>query len=172
VNESLDRMQNIVAQYFADIRLDSLEESNNDIYNNINTKELAYTRKERGKIIWFEKKSETKTVYVIFILPEIISKNNIKPLDYITYLLKYSGEGSLFSHLKNLKYAIKLDAGVMASYKTFSLFVVSIDITNEGFKNLKEIITELFKYINLMKNTPVNSELYKELSSIANTQFK
>ena len=172
MNENLDQMQEFVAQYFSDVRLDSLQRSQTNLYGLIKTKELPFTSSEKGKFIWYEKKSSTRTIDFIFILDEIETKYKIKPLDYLTYLLKYSGEGSLFNYLKKMKYALKIDVGIIAAYRTFSEFAISVDVTSEGFNNIDKVISIVFEYLNLIKSSPIDFRIYNEIHSISKTQFK
>jgi len=171
VNESLDLMQEFVAQYFSDVRLDSLQKSQTNLYGQIKTKELPFTSNEKGRVIWYEKNSEKKLIDIIFVLDEIDSKYKIKPLDYISYLLKYSGKGSLLGYLKLMKYALNLDVGVLTSFKTFSQFSISIELTPLGFNKINQVILTIFEYLNMIKEAPIDFKIYNEIHSISKTQF-
>jgi len=171
-NQSLDVLQSQVSQFFSDIRLDSLQKEDSVKYGKIRTKELAYKKEELGKFIWFNKISSLPTLDIVFNIDEIISSFKTKPIDYPSYLLKYSGEGSLINYLKSKKLANKLDVGSITSNKNFSQFALSISLTDKGLKNVLSVVDAAFKYVNLIRSQKVNYEVYNEIQNITRIQFK
>ena len=109
---------------------------------------------------------------IIFNLDQVITHYKTKPLDYISYLLKYSGSNSLISFLKKNKLASKIDVGIITSDKEFCLFAISLTLTDEGYNKVNEVIKLTFNYINLIKQEKVNEETYNEIYNITKTQFK
>ena len=102
----------------------------------------------------------------------MITKYKTKPLDYVSYLLKYSGKDSLINVLKKYKLASKLDVGTVSSSKDFSLYAISLTLTDEGFNKISGVIDLVFNYINLIREMKVNKEIYKEIYNISKIQFK
>jgi len=171
-NQSLDAMQSSVSQFFSDIRLDSLQKEDIFKYGDLRTKEKAYNKENLAKFVWFNKIAALPTLDIIFNLDEIISAYKTKPLDYPSYLLKYSGEGSLINYLKSKKLANKLECGSIASNKNFSQFSLSISLTDNGLSNVLSVIDAAFSYINLIKSKKVSYEIYNEIQNITKIQFK
>jgi len=171
-NQSLDILQAQVSQFFSDIRLDSLQKEEPVKYGELRTKEKAYNKEHLGKFVWYNKIAALPTLDIIFNLDEIISSFKTKPMDYPSYLLKYSGEGSLINYLKVKKLANKLDVGAITTNKNFSQFALSISLTDNGLKNVLSVIDASFKYINLIKSQKVNYEVYNEIQNITRIQFK
>jgi insulysin len=171
-NQNLESMQNTIAQFFSDIRLDTLQKDNIAKYGDIRTKVKAFTEKELGKIVWYQKISPTPSLDLVFILDEVLSAFQFKPMDYIIYLLKYSGEGSLIKYLKDKKYVTKIDTGIVASYKNFSEFAISLSLTEKGLQHVIPILDATFNYINLIKSQKISAQIYDEIHNITKTQFK
>ncbi len=143
------------------------------LFNNTMTRPYSYLPFPKGgKILWYQKISGSPQLDIIFNLDEIITKFRTKPLNYISYLIKYSGQGSLIEYLKKNKLATKLQAGVVFSFKHFSQYAVSVSLTNDGIKNITDVIQITYKYINLIKTTPISPSTYDELHNITSVQFK
>ena len=60
----------------------------------------AFSLDKLGKIIWMNNQEPLKTLEMVFPFREIISDYEIKPLDYISFMIGYEGKGSLKSYLK------------------------------------------------------------------------
>jgi insulysin len=169
-NTNLDIMQSNIAQYFSDIRLETLgrEVKLNSPYE----LHKAYGKDQLGKLIWYNKISPTPNLDIIFALDEIKSLFQYKPMDYVSYILKYSGDGSLIKYLKSNKLASKVEVGVISSYKNFSQFAVSVTLTDKGLDEVVKVIDLCFAYINLVKSQPADFKIYHEIHNITKTQFK
>jgi secreted Zn-dependent insulinase-like peptidase len=74
--------------------------------------------------------------------------------------------------LKNLKWATGLDAGMINSFTSFSEFVITIKLTEEGFKNVDVIVELVYGYLSMIRNKGVNPEIYKEIASIYENKFR
>ena len=102
----------------------------------------------------------------------MITKYKTKPLDYISYLLKYSGPNSLISVLKKYKLASKLDLGVVTSSSQFSMYAISLTLTEEGFNKLNGVIDLTYTYLNLMRESKIDQDTYREIYNISKIEFK
>jgi len=148
----------------------------NPRYGEIPNRSEAFTDKELNQIIWYKRDSHSLPPILdfVFILDEINTKNSIKPLEYISYLIKYKGKNSLLHNLKKHNFASNIDCGVIASYKHFSQFAISVTLTNKGAKEFKSIIEEVFLFIEFIKNNSkvsINNTIYKDLSNILANNF-
>jgi insulysin len=170
-NQNLDNLENSVAQYFSDIRLD-MQQKDSVQFDDIRNNKKAYSKDELGKLIWYQKLAQSNSLDIVFILDEISSVQQSKPLDYIIYLLRHVGKGSLFNHLKTKKYATKMEVGLMATYKNFSEFAISISLTDEGMKNIQAILDASFNYIDLIKASKVNPKVFEEIHNMTQINFK
>lgn len=94
-----------------------------------------------------------------------------KPLTYLSYLISYSGEGSLISSLIKKKLATKLDSGYVFARKDFSMFAISITLTKKGLENSSDVISLTFKYLKLVRDTPIDLRIFEEIKKMETTKF-
>ena len=87
-------------------------------------------------------------------------------------MIKYSGKNSLINILKKKKLASNLVVGNSASTKSFSLYTISLTLTELGFKNVESVIEMTFQYLNLIRENKVKLNIYNEIFNISNIQFK
>ena len=87
-------------------------------------------------------------------------------------MIKYSGKNSLINILKKKKLASNLVVGNSASTKSFSLYTISLTLTELGFKNVESVIEMRFQYLNLIRENKVKLNIYNEIFNISNIQFK
>lgn len=132
---------------------------------------LPFDSSNLGKFVWFKKIDSEISLDLVFNFDEILTKFHEKPLDYISYIIKYSGNNSLVNILKNKNLATNLQPAIFLKVKDFSLFVVSITLTKEGFDQIDKVISFVFTYFKLMKKQKVSKEIFEELSKIQETNF-
>ena len=171
-NLEMNLLEEIVVKFFSDIRLDTLHREPELKYGQINSNESAFTKENLGKIVWFKKLSPSITLDFIFFMQDVNSKYKTKPNDYIAYMLKFAGDNSYFDYLKTLRWARKMDSGLINSYTSFSEFAITISLTEEGLKNVDIIIGLLFGYLNMIRNRGVDIEIYKEIKTINDNNFR
>ena len=171
-NLEMNLLEEIVVKFFSDIRLDTLQREPELKYGQINSNESAFTKENLGKIVWFKKLSPSITLDFIFFMQDVNSKYKTKPNDYIAYMLKFAGDNSYFDYLKTLRWARKMDSGLINSYTSFSEFAITISLTEEGLKNVDIIIGLLFGYLNMIRNRGVDIEIYKEIKTINDNNFR
>ncbi|KAG5888587.1 hypothetical protein JTB14_029883 [Gonioctena quinquepunctata] len=109
-------------------------------------------------------------------LPPLHHKYKSKPTHYISFLMGDEGKGSLLSYLRKRMWAITTSIGNgetgSEDNSMFTLFTVSIVLTEEGLKNLNEVIDVVFSYINLLKKMGPQERLFNEVKTIADTSFR
>jgi hypothetical protein len=176
---NIEKIEELANKYFADVRLDSVNMGQVDRYGYVEKEVRAYGFRELSQIVWYKKNPShlTPTLDFIFTLDEIVSREKIevKPLNYITYLLKHRGEGSLINYLTQKNLAEKVDIGVISSFKTFSQYAISIHLTEKGLKNYEEVYELTFAYLNKLRTNQdkyVNIDFYDEISRIAEKNFR
>ncbi len=95
-----------------------------------------------------------------------------KPLQLISSLVGYEGEGSLLALLKEKGWATGLGASPGATYKYESSFHVSISLTPSGMEHTDEIIALFFSFIESLKQTGISETLFKEEQQLGKTAFQ
>lgn len=165
---------------------EKIETTNNDNENNLeNNKFLdlptfqppnyydinAFKSENLGKFVWWQKNTSGQVIDIIFYSQSVEKLYKTKPLTYISYLINYTGEGSLSNLLIKKKLATKLDSGFISSRKDFSLFAISIQLTKKGLDNTNEVISLTFKFIKLIRDSPIQQSIFNEIKSMELTKF-
>lgn len=99
-----------------------------------------------------------------------------KPHHFVAYLLGYEGAGSLCAYLRNKLYALDLVAGAddvgFDSNSLYSLFSVTIYLTQKGFENVDAVIDAIFSYLRFMQQAGPQEALFRELQTIEENNFR
>ncbi|QDZ21486.1 insulinase-like metalloprotease [Chloropicon primus] len=94
------------------------------------------------------------------------------PMDYMSHLIGHEGDGSILKRLKDLKWATSLSAGPSPeSYSSHSLFLISIELTDEGNSHVPEVSKIVFQYLNMLRDEGIQPWIFEELKSIGETKF-
>eukprot|EP01036_Dinobryon_divergens_P028604 gene28604-37575_t len=109
-------------------------------------------------------------------LPPIAKDYKNKQYEYIGHLLGHEGSGSLLSNLKRLQLATNLSAGVDSSSNfdsnsMFSIFSLSIQLSESGLANWVAVVFHLCRYIDLLKSDGIREWVFQELKQIAQVSF-
>lgn len=84
-------------------------------------------------------------------LPSFLRKYHTKPAYIVGWILDHEGVGSLLSYLKKKVWALNLTFSI-DDKSFYSIFTVHILLTDDGLKNLSNVIESVFSYIKLMQN--------------------
>lgn len=108
-------------------------------------------------------------------LPSVLSHYRVKPLYYLGWLLGHEGKGSIDSYLKKRHLAFDLEAGAEDSgtenNSSCSLFQIQITLTDEGFKNVDEVIKAIFQYLSMLRKFGPQRQIFDEIKMIQENQF-
>lgn len=96
----------------------------------------------------------------------------IKPYDYLTYQLNYTGNGSLIEYLKLNNLSSKIESGMLTNNNNFYQYAISVTLTNEGVEKSVNVIDTVFAYLNVIRNSPINKSFYDEIQNIGNLKIK
>ncbi len=109
---------------------------------------------------------------ISFALPSIDRFYRKKPESLLSYLLGHEGPNSILSLLKNKQWALGLTAGSGINGYNFKDFNISIRLTEFGEQHVDEIITIVFAYIALLKQTDIPVHFYQEKQALAKLSFQ
>ena len=112
-----------------------------------------------------------RQLIVSFAMPSIDQYYRHKPESVLAYLIGHEGPGSILSLLKKHQWAMGLTAGSGVNGSNFKDFNVSISLTEQGEKNINEIITLIFSYLDLLKKHPLPEYFYTEKQAMAELAF-
>uniref|UniRef100_A0A8C1VHU3 Nardilysin b (N-arginine dibasic convertase) n=1 Tax=Cyprinus carpio TaxID=7962 RepID=A0A8C1VHU3_CYPCA len=99
----------------------------------------------------------------------------VKPLHYISWLIGHEGAGSILSLLRKKCWALALFGGNSESgfdqNTTYSIFSVSITLSDEGFHNFFQVIHIVFQYLKMLQSVGPQQRLYEEIQKIEASEF-
>jgi insulysin len=173
-NLTIDDIAHKVKLYFSDIKSHQMsKDSNSDksLYGNIDTLLPAYASEDLGKMIYFKKISTGASLDFYFSHHPVREFYKTKPLDYLDYLISYSGENSLLNFLRKRNYANRIESGFSSSHKTFSIYQISLSLTNEGLAQSELIVRLVFNFLNMVKNKNISQNVYEEIKRIYDVNF-
>mmetsp|Transcript_2509 Transcript_2509/g.5998 ORF Transcript_2509/g.5998 Transcript_2509/m.5998 type:complete len:1005 (-) Transcript_2509:110-3124(-) len=139
--EDLDTMEGWVRDYFKDVPNADLEPLHGTSHDGDPFDEgwkrvfRVIPVKERRKLVLFFPCPNTYDVY------------RTKPLRLVSHCIGHEGPGSLLSLLKEKGWATELGAGTGTQSTHFSIFEISVKLTEQGLPNYLEIISLVFQYL-------------------------
>lgn len=163
--------------------LDMLEEWVLELFSNVKKghQTMMYTSPgvpiwKPGKLYRLEAVKDVHVLELSWSLPCLHKEYLKKPEDYISHLMGHEGKGSLLSYLKAKGWASSLAAGVgddgMRQSSIAYIFVMTIHLTDAGLEMIHEVIGAVYQYINLLRQTPPQEWIFKELQDIGNMEFR
>ena len=98
---------------------------------------------------------ELRTLQLLWPLPPTHLEWRHRPTSYLSHLVGHEGEGSLLSRFKALGWANGLSAGTSLSNDGFSMFSVTVSLTQEGdvAAHCDAIVRDIFRYLALVGST-------------------
>ncbi|XP_015174662.1 PREDICTED: insulin-degrading enzyme isoform X1 [Polistes dominula] len=162
--ESLEELERIVVNLFSEVK-------NKEIEIPVWSEE-PFTENDLANIWYIVPIKDTRSLNMIFPIPDLRKDYNAAPTHYISHLLGHEGAGSLLSSLKAYNWCNSLVAGRSPSPKGFSFFQISADLSVEGIDHIDDIIMLTFQYINMLKEKEPIKWIYEEYKSIGNMNFR
>jgi nardilysin len=142
---------------------------------------LPFERATLGKIFRIVPVKDIHSLLLTWQLPSQFSNWRTKPCDYIAHLLGHEAQGSLFSALKAKSWVTGLYAGVGSSgletASSHALFNVTLSLSKEGVAKWRCIVTEMYRYIGMMRYYAASTEglpewIHEELKSIHELAYR
>ncbi|KAK6618928.1 hypothetical protein RUM44_003309 [Polyplax serrata] len=168
---SLNTLEEYVRESFSDIPSNDLPPEN--FTNHIGT---FGNSDNFNKIIWIKPVKDICEVHLTWILPSYMKEYKSRPLNYVGWLIGHEGEGSLLSVLRKKVWALECEAGNDQSgfehNSIYSIFSISLTLTEEGFESINEVIKLVFSYISMLKKNCPNKIIYDELKTVCETNFR
>ncbi|XP_001660612.2 nardilysin isoform X1 [Aedes aegypti] len=168
---SLDELEQLTVKYLSSIPSNNLPADDFSAFNELN----AFKPDFFNKVYYVKPKSNICRLDVTWCLPPSIEDYKVKPVDYLSYLLGYEGKHSLTSYLRNRTLALDVQTGASYGFEKnslFTLFAVSVTMTDKGLENVEEILKAIYSYMRLLKETGPVEWLFDELKEIEDTSFR
>ncbi|XP_031648488.1 nardilysin isoform X1 [Oncorhynchus kisutch] len=108
-------------------------------------------------------------------LPPQEKHYRVKPLHYISWLIGHEGTGSILSILRRKCWAMALFGGNSETgfdqNSTYSIFSISITLTDQGFQNFYQVAHLVFQYLKMMQSLGPQQRIYEEIQKIEANEF-
>ncbi|KAL2089661.1 hypothetical protein ACEWY4_014349 [Coilia grayii] len=112
---------------------------------------------------------------ITWALPPQAIHYRVKPLHYISWLLGHEGAGGILSQLRKRCWALALSGGNSETgfdqNTTYSIFSVSIILTNQGFQNVFKVVDLVFQYLKMLQLIGPQERIYSEIQKIEANEF-
>ncbi|WFD35037.1 insulysin [Malassezia cuniculi] len=114
---------------------------------------------------------DVRLLDITFPFPEQTYLFQTKPGQLLSYFIGHEGHGSLLSCLKQAGWANMLSAGSTLAAEGFELFKISVDLTQQGYEHYEQVIAAVFQYLNLLRETPIEEWMFKEVQQLSELRF-
>ncbi|XP_041827551.1 nardilysin-like [Melanotaenia boesemani] len=112
---------------------------------------------------------------ITWALPPQEKYYRVKPLHYISWLIGHEGTGSILSVLRKKCWALDLFGGNSETgfdqNTTYSIFSISITLTDEGFLNFYQVTHLVFQYLKVLQTLGPQQRIYEEVQRIEANEF-
>nr|XP_053649483.1 nardilysin-like [Cherax quadricarinatus] len=112
---------------------------------------------------------------ITWALPSFLKYYHTKPLHYVSHLIGHEGRGSILSYLKKRVWAVGLFSGNDESgfehNSTYAAMSVSIELTDEGFKNVDKVLCVVFQYIDMIQKAGPLEKIFREIQQMEQLNF-
>uniref|UniRef100_A0A8C4F724 Nardilysin a (N-arginine dibasic convertase) n=1 Tax=Dicentrarchus labrax TaxID=13489 RepID=A0A8C4F724_DICLA len=112
---------------------------------------------------------------ITWALPPQEKYYRVKPLHYISWLIGHEGTGSILSVLRKKCWALALFGGNSETgfdqNTTYSIFSISITLTDEGFQNFYQVTHLVFQYLKMLQTLGPQKRIYEEIQKIEANEF-
>lgn len=123
------------------------------------------------RVVRIKPLKDIRTMRLTFPLPSLYNLYESKPQHELGHLLGHEGPGSLLSQLKKEGLVTGLSAGGQ-SQTYYGHFRLTIQLTPKGVTQYKTIITRVFQYIRLLRNTGLPKYVFDENRQMSEIEYR
>uniref|UniRef100_A0A8B9L818 Nardilysin a (N-arginine dibasic convertase) n=1 Tax=Astyanax mexicanus TaxID=7994 RepID=A0A8B9L818_ASTMX len=120
----------------------------------VQSKEKLDTLEQWVREIFMVPVRKVHALTITWALPPQEKHYRVKPLHYIAWLIGHEGAGSILSLLRRKCWAVALFGGNSETgfdqNATYSIFSISITLTDEGFQNFYQVAHLVFQYLKML----------------------
>ncbi|GAA5931722.1 uncharacterized protein JCM15063_001550 [Sporobolomyces koalae] len=107
-----------------------------------------------------------------FPVPDLKSKWQTKPGDYISHFIGHEGEGSILAELKDRGWATSLSSGCSSGAAGFDFLRININLTAIGLKNYGAVISIVYEYLAILRSTPPLQWSWEETAQLGRIAWR
>ena len=129
------------------------------------------TQASLGQSLEVQSLRDTRSLQLIWPVPNPIQHYDVKPTSFIGHLLGHEGVGSPYEVLRSRGWIESLSAGLGLLGRDGGTFMVGMELTPEGANHRDEIIEIVFDHIRLIETQGVQNWRHREKQIISSNEF-
>ncbi|XP_014231468.1 nardilysin [Trichogramma pretiosum] len=169
---SLDTLEEYVKEYFCDVPTNNLPSEDFSEFNG----RTSFDTDAFRKIYKIRPIKDVCQVELTWVMPSLHHLYEIKPHQYLSWIIGHEGKGSLISYLRKKMWCLDIFSGNSESgfehSSLYALFSLSLLLTREGQENFDKVLEAVFSYINLLRREGPNKRLFDEIQQIQGINFR
>ncbi|XP_071521407.1 nardilysin-like [Panulirus ornatus] len=166
---SLDKLQEYVCSIFNQIPSNSIHRPTYGHHG------FPFPMEKLHRLYRVVTTKEYHCVEIRWVLPSLLKYYHTKPLHYVSHLLGHEGRGSILSYLKKKVWAVGLYSGNDESgfehNTTCAIMSISIELTDEGFKNIDKVLCVVFQYMAMIQRAGPIERIFREIQQMEQLDF-
>lgn len=162
--ESLDELEGMIIEKFSPIANKSVKA---EVYDS-----KPYLNERLGTLTSVVPVKDIRSLTISFQVEDLDKYYKSGPEHYVSHLIGHEGEGSILSELKKRGLSNNLMGGYSTSARGWGFFEISVDLTEEGFENMNEVVKIIFQYVNMMKKSGAKKWIFDEYCQISKMMFR
>lgn len=115
---------------------------------------------------------DSRSLTITFQTEDLERHYRAGPEHYASHLIGHEGAGSILSELKAKGWCNNLVGGYSTIGRGFGFFEVMVDLTQDGFEHVDDIVKIIFQYINMLKKEGPQKWIFEEYFDLCEMQFR
>ncbi|EGI63110.1 Nardilysin [Acromyrmex echinatior] len=115
-------------------------------------------------------------LHITWAMPSLLHLYKSKPNNYILWIIKHKGEGSLIDYLRKKHWSFDFlhnnPEDDFEQNSLYTLFNFILDLSHEGLQHVSEVLDAIFSFINLIKREGPQKRIYDEIYKITENNFR
>ncbi|KAL1396625.1 hypothetical protein pipiens_010394 [Culex pipiens pipiens] len=162
--ESLDELESMVVSMFSDIE--------NKNVTSPCWKDLPFKEEHLATKTTVVPVKDTRSLTITFQTEDLERYYKAGPEHYVSHLIGHEGAGSILSELKAKGWCNNLVGGYSTIGRGFGFFEVMVDLTQDGFDHVDDIVKIIFQYIHMLKTEGPQKWIFEEYCDLCEMQFR
>ncbi|KAJ5737805.1 Peptidase M16 core [Penicillium malachiteum] len=163
--ESLDTLEQWVAELFADVENKELAQNRWDDVQ-------PFSEEDMCTQVFAKPVMDSRSMDMYFPFVDEEDMLDAQPSRYISHLIGHEGPGSVLSFLKAKGWANGLSAGAMPICPGSAFFTISVRLTPEGLNQYQAVAKVIFEYISMIKEREPEQWIFDEMKNLAEVDFR
>ncbi|XP_053683115.1 insulin-degrading enzyme [Sabethes cyaneus] len=162
--ESLDELESMVVQMFSDIERKEVEAPS--------WRKFPFGEEQLATKTMVVPVKDTRSLTIAFQTEDLDQYYKAGPQLYCSHLIGHEGKGSILSELKAKGWCNNLIGSYETIGRGFGVFDVMVDLTQDGFEHIDDIVAIVFQYINMLKREGPQRWIFDEYRNLCEMQFR